>query len=291
MDIIGENELLLSTMGEAYVMQVLFGIKLDETPLEKANNCSERVFRLNPQSRHGFRLRAMIDYQRGNRKEAARLFKQTLASNPNDINALTWLVSLYIRAGKVLPARPLVKHLLDIDPLTPMNHSWPGWLDFIEGKGTEALVVHSRRMYEMAPDSPYSQWSYAWTLAYAGRTAEALALLDQVSQATETSFGRIAVCLRAALQNDRVATLEAITADLTKAARVDDLSSWWLTDCCSLVGCIDEALDWAENMVRLGGINYPVLSEFDPLMENARRDQRFQRLIERAKSQWEAFDD
>ena len=56
----------------------------------------------------------MIHYARGERAEAAPSFKRALAADPNDINALIWLISLYVRAGKTLPARPLAQHLLEI---------------------------------------------------------------------------------------------------------------------------------------------------------------------------------
>ena len=69
LDLIGENELLHATKGAAYVVQVVFGIKPDDTCVEKAARCAERVFAINPQSRHGFRLRAMIHYQRGERAQ------------------------------------------------------------------------------------------------------------------------------------------------------------------------------------------------------------------------------
>ena len=58
----------------------------------------------------------------------------------------------------------------------------------------------------------------------------------------------------------------------------------------SLVGQIEDALEWVENMVRVGGMNYPALSEYDPLLANVRRDPRFQRVMEKVEAEWEAFD-
>ena len=96
----------------------------------------------------------------------------------------------------------------DTDPLTSINHSWPGWLDFLEGKGTAALLPPVRRAFDMVPDSPYAQWFQAWALACNQRTAEARALLDQLSRAfPETGFGRLAPFFKAALGHDRVAAL------------------------------------------------------------------------------------
>ena len=107
LDIVGENELLYSTMGEAYLQQIMWGAELDEPVLEKARDCAERAFALNSRSRHGLRLAAMIEYHTGDKAKAARLFKQVLAADPNDANALTWLISLYVRVGKAPPATPV----------------------------------------------------------------------------------------------------------------------------------------------------------------------------------------
>lgn len=51
-----------------------------------------------------------------------------------------------------------------------------------------------------------------------------------------------------------------------------------------------EALDWLENAVKRGFINYPFLNEYDPLLENIRGEERFKKLMERAKYEWENFE-
>ena len=120
----------------------------------------------------------------------------------------------------------------------------------------------------MDPGSPYGQLFYARILAYNERTAEACSLLDRLSRdAPQTGFGRLAPFLKAALEHDRVAALEAVanSEKLTRLARSDDLHSWWMAECYSLIGHTDEALQWVENMVRRGGFNYPVLSKLDTL--------------------------
>ena len=292
LDLIGENELLRATKGEAYVVQVLFGIKLDDAYVDRAQECADRVLDENPHSRVGVRLQAMIHYQRGERAAAARLFREVLADDPNDINALTWLISLYVRAGKASLARPLAEHLLDIDPLTPLNHGWPGMCDYLEGRGEETLLIASRRVYELAPDSPYGLFNYAWTLGLSHRTQEAVALFEQLSQAApQHGLGRAAKFLRAALLQDRRALLGAVTPEFTRWAQQDDGPSMYMAEGFSMIRETDKALEWVENMVRLGGINYPLLSELDPYLHHVRQDPRFQRLLQHVKTDWDALDD
>jgi len=45
----------------------------------------------------------------------------------------------------------------------------------------------------------------------------------------------------------------------------------------------NNALDWLENAVRLGFINYPFLNQYDSFLENVRGEKRFKMLMERVK--------
>ncbi len=58
----------------------------------------------------------------------------------------------------------------------------------------------------------------------------------------------------------------------------------------SLLGIKGKALDWLENAVDRGYINYPHLSEHSPLLDNIRDEERFKKLMVRVKHEWENFD-
>ncbi len=50
-----------------------------------------------------------------------------------------------------------------------------------------------------------------------------------------------------------------------------------------------DALDWLEHAVDAGFINYPFLTR-DRLLDSIRSTDRFDRLMERVKREWETFD-
>jgi hypothetical protein len=52
----------------------------------------------------------------------------------------------------------------------------------------------------------------------------------------------------------------------------------------------DEALLWLEHSILGGFINYPILNEKDPFLENIRGEPRFKKLMERVKHEWENFE-
>ena len=49
-------------------------------------------------------------------------------------------------------------------------------------------------------------------------------------------------------------------------------------------------LEWLENATHRGLINYPFLSQYDPLLENIRQEKRFKELMEEVRSRWERFE-
>ena len=52
----------------------------------------------------------------------------------------------------------------------------------------------------------------------------------------------------------------------------------------------DEALRWLEHAIDRGWINYPLLAEQDPFLENVRGEERFKKLMDRIKPEWERFE-
>jgi eukaryotic-like serine/threonine-protein kinase len=287
---VGGNELIYSVVGQAYLLYLLWGIKTDDEYVDRASQCAVEIFRLNPDSAHGYALQGMVAYMRGERLEAARLLKIALDVSPGHADALIWLVSLYVRAGKAAPLKPLIHKLLEVDPLTPIVHSWAGWLAWLQEGPGRSLAEANRRMYEMDPRNPYSRFVYAWVLAMCGRPEEALPILDLLVRETpQNGFAQLGTFFRLALQHDNTAALHAVTGELTAWARRDDLASWWMTDCFALINETTQALDWLENSVRRGFINYPALTKQDPFLERLRNQSRFQSIVDTVHKQWLAL--
>lgn len=143
-------------------------------------------------------------------------------------------------------------------------------------------------MHKMDPMHPLGRWFLALVLGRVGRVQEALSLLEAIVQDTPgTTFARHAAFLHYALRGERSAALEAATPQLQREARWDQHASWWMAATYALVPDHDSALDWLSNAVRLGYINHPFLSEYDPFLQGLRGDNRFWDLMGTVKSRWE----
>jgi tetratricopeptide (TPR) repeat protein len=73
-------------------------------------------------------------------------------------------------------------------------------------------------------------------------------------------------------------------------AKRDWAGSFFLSEAYAQLGETENALEWLEHAVDIGFINYPFLNEYDPLLANIRGEERFQKLMERVKYEWEHFE-
>jgi non-specific serine/threonine protein kinase len=71
---------------------------------------------------------------------------------------------------------------------------------------------------------------------------------------------------------------------------VDPDLPWMTAGLYAVMNDKDEALRWLERAIDRGWINYPLFAEKDPFYENIRGDERFQKLMDRIKPEWERFE-
>ena len=81
-----------------------------------------------------------------------------------------------------------------------------------------------------------------------------------------------------------------VTEELQLVAGRDITYSWFVAVGFAIIDEKEKALDWLENAVNWGFINYPLLSENDPFLENIRHEARFKKLMEKVKVEWENFE-
>jgi hypothetical protein len=81
-----------------------------------------------------------------------------------------------------------------------------------------------------------------------------------------------------------------VTPELKEAAKWDDLYSLWMAETYAIINETDQALEWLKNAIKYGIIHYPFLNEYNPFLENIRRDPRFKKLMEQVKYEWENFE-
>jgi len=288
--ILGDNELLYEALGYTYFQYFNAGFKKEESILKKTEECADKVFDLNPNSYAGHYLRALIHWKRGNIQKAIRDYKCALELNPNHADSLMQISWFYTISGKSFAAKTWLNRSMDIAPLDWLNHFAAGWLAFVEGKfeiGLESLL----QMYKLESRNPFCRLSYGHGLAYDHKFEEAYELLDLAMKESQgPRFLQFSVFLKYALQNKKSEALQSVTQELKRAMQTDEFTPLLMAECYALIDEKDEAINWLEEVVKWGFINYPFLNEHDPFLENIRGEERFKKLMERVKHEWENFE-
>ena len=81
-----------------------------------------------------------------------------------------------------------------------------------------------------------------------------------------------------------------LSSDFVKTCKRDATYAHHLTVLLSYCGLKNEALDWLEQSIKVGYVNYPMIKEKDILLENIRGEKRFKILVKRVKQEWDNFE-
>lgn len=279
----GDNDLLLATLGHVLVFYEYAGVAAD---FDRAQQCVDRIFALNPRSPHGLWLRGMVLFQQGELRRARPDLERAYELLPDDPSVMLMLGYLSSLAGQIERAERLYDRALEIDPLTPLNHGMPGFNAVMDGRPEDAVAAYER-FNEMDPKHPMGLWSTVWVLLLSRRIADAAKALERVEATAPdgpyVSLARAQV-LGASGQPDQA--LAAISKELLALARHNEMWSRELTHCYALAGDVDEAVRWFQNTVRIGSINYPFWARYDWMLDHIRGDERFQKILEEVRVEW-----
>ena len=287
--IIGDNALLYAGMAYAYYQYVNIGVRQEEY-IEKSETYAKKALALDPDCTPAYLVLGNIGSAfRGNQQEAVRQYKRALSINPNDPILLRKLAAQYLFAGRSSLVSPLVERARQIDPLTAATASIQFDIYLSEGK-YDLLLAFSRRWYESDPESPMSQAAYALALTYNNRFKEAFSIVDRLAETSpDNAVTKMALLAKYGVLKDKEKAFQILTPDFQMTCKRDFQWSYNVAEELSLLGAKKEALDWLENAINRGFLDYRVMEHDFPL-DNIRGEERFKKLMERAKYMSDHFE-
>jgi TolB-like protein len=291
LQIMGDNALLYSGMAWAYFRYVDIGVGQEEF-ITRSEEYAKKALALDPDVPEAYHALAMLSIYKNYPENFHSFFrnaKLALALDPNLPNALLSLADIYILLGKPTNVPPLMDRFKQVDPLSPDVYSLNGESYLFDGR--YQLAVEQFRQGCRVDPNPWYQFFNAWALAYNKEIDEALSIIDQSAKATPNLFTKFGLLLKYALLKDRGKAFQVMTAGFQKTCRRDFEWSYYVASILSLLDSKTEALDWLENAVNRGFINYPLLAEKDIFLANIRGEPRFKKLMERVKYEWEHFEE
>jgi tetratricopeptide (TPR) repeat protein len=289
LSIVGDDALVFATLGTVYTQYAQIGLDPDGSYLGQAAKCVERVFELQPGYPRGYLLEAQVRFHAGDMRSARAPLERAIEGTPNEPDVLVLLGYLCALSGQHERGRELLGRLLEVDPLTPFSHASQGFIDWLEGRPKIALPAY-RTSYEMDPHSPFAAWCYGWMLLQDGQVAEAEPVFDDLAgEHPDSLFASLGLAFLHAVRGDRASALATLSDDLRRAAKTTELFSRELARCLALAEEIQEALDWLENTIRIGNVDYPFYSQRDPWLANVRSEPRFAQLMEQVEREWKSL--
>jgi len=291
LDLVGDNALLYSALGKTYYFYHDCGFKIDDDPLQKAEELAQKAYALNPNLASIHFLFGMLQRGTGNLKSAVENIKRAIEIDPDDTNILllyVWAITAYI--GKSSKMKPFIIKLIEIDPYTPINYIAKGLLFWMEGDMENAINI-SEKALEIDPGS---RWAYFWMANFLARSESYDSFQNVIDLALKNDssdlVAKFLIFCNYAVCRDKEKALNALTTDVRTFAWNDPEGPWLLAGLFSIIDEKEQSLDWLERAVDRGWINYPLFSERDPFLENIRNEIRFKELMEKVKHEWENFE-
>ena len=289
LEIVGENALLYAGIAYVFLQYFNLGLKEEESCRKEAEGYLKKAFALDPHLTLSNFVQGML-HSTNNPKAAIRYFKQVLEANPNDFDTLFFLSCGLGTLGQRRAVVPLEDRTIRIDPLNPAAHFHSGFNRLWEGKYVLALEV-LRKLHRSFPDDLLTTWSYGLSLAYMDKIDEAGLIFDQIAREQPGGFfADLSLALKCALEGKKSEALRRLDSSPRLQNTRDFQYVYWITECYALIDEKERALDWLEQDVDLGMINYPLMNELDPFLKNIRGEERFKKLMERVKYEWEHFE-
>jgi len=225
-----------------------------------------------------------------NIKKGIYYLNKTLSADPNNTDALAWCGFFYFLVGKTDKANALINRYTQLDPVNIAIPLVNGIRLFFDGKFGSATPFFFKS-YKAVPDTPMYQFWYALSLAYDYRNEEVMTVVDQALKSpNQDIWTQLGHFLKLAIQGDDKGISDLLSDDFVATCKRDLQYSYHISTFYEKMGNSDKAYEWLENAVDTGFINYPFMNNIDPFYKNLRMEERFKKLMERVKYEWENFE-
>ncbi len=286
LNIEGDNSILYAELAHAYYQFWNMGIRIDENDLRKANEYVKKAFDLDDESPDGHFVSGLLEITGGDARKSFSHFKKVLQKSPNHANALLWSTLVYCCMGIPEGTYQYLKRLSQVDPFSIFIDYMPLALNVIIGKFD--LAEEQSKQYG---SDDWSRYYRTWALLYKMKCDEAYVEFNSISEGMKGSFMFRGILLRIyACQQKHKEVFELVDENFLLWAKKDFQYSLWVAEAFAMINKKSDALNWLENSVDHGFVNYPFINDYDPLLKNISSEERFKKLMERVKYEWENFE-
>jgi TolB-like protein len=285
---VGDHPLLLASMGYRHMLMVMNGADPDLGSYDKALALSGRAIALDPECVEAHTVIGVISMVRGRVEDGAGALRRALEIDPNHVDALSCLVWLLAKAGRMIEAKTLGARLATIGHHDPVAIFVGINIPLYDGRIDEAIAL-LRDWERSDPHQPYMRFAGLTVLAATedARQAADWAAVTARDVPLPTCILYHQACER--LTRGGMKLTADWTSENEESLRHDFEFCWSLASLLAANDERDEAVAWLRQAVHLGLFNYPFLSEYVPHFRLLAGYPPYDRLMDEVKHRWETF--
>ncbi|MFZ5926591.1 MAG: protein kinase domain-containing protein [Acidobacteriota bacterium] len=138
---------------------------------------ARRAIEIDPENAQARAALGFAHMYNWNWAEAKRELDRALELDPSYASAHVWRASWHVIHGQFSDAVADVERARDLDPLSLITQTQVGWIYYFTRRRQEAMSIY-QRVLATDPNFLWALWQLAGSLAEAGRTDEAIRLLE-----------------------------------------------------------------------------------------------------------------
>lgn len=293
----GDNELLLSELCHVnvqYVNNLMKDPNNYPEILSRANQYAKRAIQINPNSASSHYSQGLAYFQSCQPKEAIHSFKKAISAEPNHSEPMLYMMLGYMYAATgldLIGSGKLMDKAKTMDPLTLLVKTCQGWRLFFQGEFQNAIEEFTEWQNSLEQiNSPFMMWG-AWIQGLNKNYKDAIRIIDQlISDKPKHIMSSLGKFMKYSWMKEKGHAFQTVNDVLENAAWWDDGWSLMMAEGYAVLEEFDKAFRFLERAIDYGITNIPFLSEYDPFLENIRGEERFKKLMERVKKEWENFE-
>jgi TolB-like protein len=288
-EITGPNAIFYAGIALAYFQLANIGVDQNEN-FRKSEEYIQKALEINPDLPEAHFVYGNV-FMLSDPHKAIEHYNKAFKSKPSP-ELIQWFSWCCFIVGKSDLAVSLIDQYFRLDPLNTVYHNASkGLIHFMTGHFDLALPLLTESCNSAPEASMWQLWK-ALALLYNGKIAETVEFISNaVKEPWKDSISGFLIFLKYALTGDAEKMEQVLaTGDLIRLLQADCQYSWHMGAVFSYINDKDKSLEWLENAVNRGFINYQMLNEYDPLLKNIRGEEGFRKLMERVKYEWENFE-
>lgn len=289
LDIAGENALIYAGMAFAYFQLVNAGIEPGKN-IRNAEYCANKAFRINNNLAEAHFVMALINSMSMKPEQAMEHIGLAYAAKPEDPGIMLWLAHSFSLIGRTDQGKAILKRCTKIDPVNPMLNSVVGWNHFYSGNFNLAVEPLTAACIA-APESRMNHFWKALILFYNGRTDESYEYIcTNFKEPPADSWSHLSVLLKNVIKGNKEQLHSLLNPDFVKVHHIDPQNSYFLSVFYAHLGKKKKSLEWLENAIQRGFVNYPFMNYHDPFLVGIHNEAKLKKLMKKVRVRWEDFE-